>query len=328
MPLKSASSVIAFCDETEINGRPALGIVLIPHHIAIQSGARVISERWPGQEIVRLAEEIREESGIEKRFHFGGMSGRKWSRRDEALSHLVTGLAPSFDPLARCSPYDYVGCKAAVCRYEIPQDRSAWRGNGSETKIAVTESVLRSCIKGALKRFYSPDHRVLLSGVVYDNRPHARPLSAQRVVHRIVDEEVCGGRVLGSHIRIATGSALTFKQPSSDHTGYMRGSREYQWANQLQVVDVVLGVLRHIHWYAGSKAKRDRVCAPWRRLSQQASLAATERSIGVSEMTYVGGKPQYSTMAVETTWTQIMADDRDTETIRSGRGVRRTTKDG
>lgn len=328
MSYKSISSVTAFCDETKIEGRPALGIVLIPHHVAVQSASRLISERWPGRDLIRIAEEARERSGVEKRFHFGGMSGRTWSSRDEALSSFIAEIAPAFEPLSLCGPYDYVGCKAVVCRYEIPTDRSAWKGNGSETKIAVMESVLRSCIKGALRRFYNTDHQVLLSGVVYDNRPHARLLSAQRVIHRIVDDEVCGRQALGSHIRIATGSGLTFEQPSSDHTEYRRNTNEYCWANQLQVADVVLGVLRHIYWYAGEKAKRDRACASWRRLAQQPSLHAEERSIGVSEMTFGEEGPRYERISVPASRLKAIARDRTRRIIPTSSGNSHVNRDG
>lgn len=290
---RSISNVIAYCDETTVGGRPGFGILLIPTRTTVVVGKEIRSEHSVQTKLLREMERLLARPEAPSQFHFNKLSGNGWTPRETAHADLLEVLARYLEPFSVVTPAQYLGCKAVACRYELGHDQGHWKGSSQERKQCYRESVIRACLKVALKRFYDKQHQVMLQGLVYDNKPFFRELSKQRIVHRLFDDDQNGSSILGGHIRMATGRDLVWEQPSSDHRRYSLWQKEYVWAHMLQATDVVLGALRHLFWDTSDKVKRHRVSAPMVRHTKQVGYRPSDLSVRVSDMSLVRGQPKY-----------------------------------
>lgn len=268
---KTENEVIIFYDETKINQHGKLwghALFFVPFKLKIKNRGNLFEEKTENtySPLRILSEEIhclRETLGVSKKFHFTDISGRKWTKHNEAEKRfIVMGV----DSLRRYRPTFFkipLMCKFAVIFFDEPSHRilSLYGGNDrNEKKLRYSETILRILLKGALHFLYDENNTVRVLKIICDGDPYHRTLSKERILWKLIQENLDG--LLREYVDIQ--SDVEIIHLNSDHKIYEVTSDKYVYANLLQMTDMLLGsviqsCLKGVRWQKISPKAGDKV---------------------------------------------------------------------
>jgi len=257
---KTKSEVLVFYDETEYQGEKLKGHILlfIPNKIQISNlnatllRTRDTEELNPLHELFSKIKDIRKEFGANHKFHFSEISGKKWTKFDEAARKLVS---IGVDALRHKRSEIFkrpLHCKVAVIFSPSPTpDNLAFYGGNKkdEKKLRYNETILRMLLKGALHYLYDENSEVEILKIITDGEPVHRRLSEERILQKLIEESLSGN--LKKYVKIYEEAEIIHQD--SDHKKHDTCSNEYIYANMLQLADMLLGsivqsCLKGIKW--------------------------------------------------------------------------------
>jgi len=182
----------------------------------------------------------------DKKFHFSEISGKKWSKYDEALFKLnclnveamrTKGVSKLLD-----KPLFF---KLAVMFYPKNADINLYGGDDNkEKRLRYDETILRILLKGAAHFLYSDEDKLEVLRLICDGQPEHRPFSDDRIFWQLLVEEESGRTPLRDYVNICPQARI--EHILSDHKQHESSSEEYMHANLLQVADILLGSVRYI----------------------------------------------------------------------------------
>jgi len=92
---------------------------------------------------------------------------------------------------------------------------------------------------------YGTNSSVTIKKIISDGRPYHRVLDEDRIIWRLLFDEVDGKTPLRDHVSLIEAEIVHLL---SDHKLYAADTEEYTYANLLQVADLLLGsVIRSCH---------------------------------------------------------------------------------
>ncbi len=132
-------------------------------------------------------------------------------------------------------------CKVAAIFYPSGANLRIYGGDlpRKEKRLRYDETLLRILLKGACHYLYDENNPVEIVEVVTDGAPDHRPLSKERVLVRLIYDEIYGRTPLRDYVSFASGASIT--QVPSDHKQHSLDSQAYLHANLLQLADLMLG---------------------------------------------------------------------------------------
>ena len=251
---ETESEVFVFHDETGKAGDEKLKghiILFIPVNLRIypkdktlfdaESSKKSLSKELPSlDELFSKMWDLREKYNADHKFHFKEISGKKWTKHNEAERQL---LLLGVDALRNKRPKMFKSplmCKMAVIFFPTPtpENLNGYGGNQKDEKrLRYNETILRTLLKGALHYLYDQDNKVTVLKIITDGQPYHRKLSEVRILWRLIEESLSGN--LRDYVDIPIGAEIIHLE--SDHKKHKINSEEYIYANILQLADMLLG---------------------------------------------------------------------------------------
>lgn len=253
------SDVIVFHDETSKAGVEKLNghiLLFVPIKLKIISPQKTLFENNDPinsmKSLFSKISELRDEYGTDQKFHFKEISGKKWTKYNEAEKKLVEIGVDALrckNPRIFCQP---LHCKIAVIFFPepIPNNIALYGGDEKkEKRLRFYETLLRMLLKGAVHYLYDKNNKVKIMKLITDGEPYHRKLSNERILNRLIEESLAGG--LRNYVEIDKEAEIV--HVFSDHKNYQKDSEEYVYANMLQLADMFLGsiiqaCLKGIKW--------------------------------------------------------------------------------
>lgn len=234
------SHVIVYHDETEYVGTEKLkGHVLffVPVKTIVkeeglfascQRELEPLNDLSPLNDLFKEIENIRNKFEADHKFHFSEISGKKWTKQNEAEKQVVQ-LGVEY--LKQKKTF----CKVGIIFYENPTPERMARYSGEdkrEKELEFAETVLRMLLKGTVHYLYDSRHKVKILKIITDGQPYHRKLSEYRIIDRLIEE-------LRDYVEISNDAEIIHLP--SDHKKHDKNSKEYIHANLLQLADMLLG---------------------------------------------------------------------------------------
>jgi len=120
----------------------------------------------------------------------------------------------------------------------VPSNLEFYGGEDKrEKQLRFMETLLRMLLKGAIHYLYSTNHKVRISKIITDGQPYHRRLSEERVLWRLIKQQLIDEVRLYATIRL---DSEIIHLPS-DHKMFSPESEDYFHANMLQLADMLLG---------------------------------------------------------------------------------------
>ena len=252
MKYQTVSEVIVYHDQTEEKrGGNWKGHVLlfIPYilHI-IRKEVNLFGEQKDFIEPIKLIyNEImnrRKEHNAYHKFHFAEISGRKWTKYDDAVRQAVKiGVeALRTRGVKKLKIFSHpIYCKLAIILYHTPtpQNIILYRGEKREKILKYDETLMRMLLKGAIHFLYNKENKVKVLKIISDGKPYHRKISDQRILWRLIEDDVLGKSPLREYVEFKEDAEIIAQY--SDHKKYKKDSEEYINANILQLADLLLG---------------------------------------------------------------------------------------
>jgi len=248
------SEVIIYHDETGGAGEERLNghvLLFVPVKVGIEekrglfgpSSYQIDSQR----ELFKQLEGVRGKFQAYYKFHFKGIGGQKWVKYNEAEKQWVKiGVEALRGRYSKGSIFPYpLYCKLGVIFYEAPplESLKLYRGDTKKEKgLRYHETLLRMLLKGAVHYLYNENHKVKILKIITDGEPSHRKLSEDRILWRLIEEELLGK--LRGYVEIKSDTEIVHLP--SDHKNHEVGTEEYVHANMLQLADMLLGSVRHV----------------------------------------------------------------------------------
>jgi len=233
------TEVIVYHDETREAGKfklkgHVLFFVSIRTIIKETGGLLGPNERQvePLNELIKEIREIRNNFEADHKFHFSEVSGKKWSKRNNAEKQLVQ---IGVEYLKQQKAF----CKLGIIFYDNPKYEHIGVYGGKdrdEKELRFEETLLRMLLKGTVHYLYDETHRVNILKVVTDGQPHHRKLDEFRILDRLMPE-------VRNYVKFSPDAELVHLL--SNHREYEEDSEEYIHANLLQLADMLLGCVVH-----------------------------------------------------------------------------------
>jgi hypothetical protein len=146
----------------------------------------------------------------------------------------------------RCSRPEFfdkpLHCKFGVILYPTPDkfSLSKYLGeNKSERGFRFDETTMRMLLKGACHFLYGQGHHVNIINIFSDGQPKHRRLDEDRVLKRVVYDDIVGKSPLRGYVTISEN--LEVYHMDSNHLRHDIGSADHAHANFLQLTDMLLG---------------------------------------------------------------------------------------
>jgi len=246
--------VTVYHDETkDVPGEKRKGHVLlfVPETVEVSQQTPLFGTfrdtQNPRGIFMNLMDSIRQKWACEDRkFHFTDISGRRWSKYDQALLELNQLAVEAMRTKGPCPTLKQpLAFKLAVIFYPQNADFTLYGGaTKAEKRVRYDETILRILLKGAVHFLYSGGDKIEVLRLVCDGQPEHRRFSEDRILWQLLVEEESGRKPLQSYVSLHPEAYI--KHVPSDHKKHVRSSEGYVDANLLQVADVLLGSVRHI----------------------------------------------------------------------------------
>lgn len=250
-PPTTSHEVVIYHDECKHipGGLKAHGLLFVPTCIAITDRTPLFGpdrrDYRPLERLLDQMHQIRTRCRLDSKLHFNQLSGTKWGRRAQAYRYFVE-LA--VDALRSKRPVHFrspLCCKLAIMVYPAKTEFTQYGGGErKEQRLRFDETMLRTTLKGAVHYLYGDSQPVNVRAIVSDGHPYHRRLDDKRVRCRLLAEESRGRTPLRGYVEFARSAGLY--QLSSDHREYLPSTRKFVHANMLQLVDLLLGSVRHV----------------------------------------------------------------------------------
>lgn len=246
MRTSTKSEVIVYYDETRgLRGINSKGhaFLFIPYKSTIKQETPLFGMRekciFPRQLLYDKVVEVRSKYDAFYRFHFKEISGKKWTKYNVAEKEIIE---VSIDALRYKNPKIFelpLGCKLAIIFYHKPRDLSLYGGSRKEKVLRYDETLMRILLKGAVHFVYDKDSTVEILKIISDGDPHHRKLSNDRILQRLIEDNLLGRGSLREYVTISQNAEII--QQTSQHKKYKERSEEFINANMLQLSDMLLG---------------------------------------------------------------------------------------
>lgn len=241
----SESEVVIYHDETgKIENTDLKGQILffIPKKIILEHKTPLFGNKKETysslDKIYEGIKNIRKSHGVNNKFHFKEIHGKKWTKYDQAAKELVK---IGTDCL-RSKGNDYFSqplfCKMGIIFYSIPY-LNFYGGDNKEKKLRYHETLLRMLLKGTVHYLYGQHHRVKILKIISDGNPYHRKLSEDRILWQPIIDHLIGRSPLKDYVTIPRTSKII--PQSSEHKKFEEDTEEYIHANMLQLADMLLG---------------------------------------------------------------------------------------
>ncbi|MEW6457004.1 MAG: hypothetical protein AB1410_09880 [Acidobacteriota bacterium] len=233
------SEVIVYHDETKSAGTEISkghALLFVPIKTIIEETGDLfdtqIRQVEPLNILFEEIKKIRSDFGVDHKFHFSEISGRKWAKRNNADKQIVQiGV--------KYLKQNKTFCKLGIIFHEKPRpDQIASYGgkDRNERELRFGETLLRMLLKGTVHYLYDNSHKVKILKIITDGQPHHRRLNEFRILDRLTGE-------VREYVQIPKDAELVHL--NSNHRNYNEGSEEYKHANMLQLADMLLGCAIH-----------------------------------------------------------------------------------
>lgn len=241
------SEVFVFHDETRGIGAQRLNghiLLFVPMNLEIFSSQRTLFGNNnclinSMRELYTKIKELRKTFNANHKFHFTDISGKKWTKSNEAERMLVK---IGVDALRSKNPEIFsrpLYCKFAVIFYYPPTSSNLayYKGDRNEKILRFNETILRMLLKGAVHYLYDRDNKAKILKIITDGQPYHRKLSEDRILWRLIEESLIG--TLREYVDIPPETEII--HIDSNHRNHNVTSEEYVYANMLQLADMFLG---------------------------------------------------------------------------------------
>lgn len=233
------SDVYIYHDETYLAGNVNLcGHVLffVPLQTKIIFNGRLFDRHEiiisPWNSLKKKYIDLRNTPYSNHKFHFTDISGRRWSKRNEAERNFIFIGIDSLKQTS-CSSPSY--CKLGIIFFKkpTPLNTSCYGGDTKkEKKLRYEETLLRMLLKGSVHRLYDNFHKANILNIFTDGQPSHRKLSDSRIIERLLEEK-------RDYISINKDAKIIPK--SKNYRKYAKHSDDYCHSNLLQLTDMLLG---------------------------------------------------------------------------------------
>ncbi len=245
--LTTTNRVIVYHDETKNVPRERLKghvLLFVPEQIRIKEDSPLLGPSQytysPSEIFYKHIVKIREKYQCDRKFHFSEISGRKWTKHDQALFEVVNLTVEAMRTKGVNSLLKQpLVFKLAVMFYSKDADLALYKGNTKQEKrLRHDETILRILLKGAAHYLYSNENRLQVLQIVCDGNPEHRSFSEERILWQLFAEEARGRTPLRNYVTIDLNA--TIEHLASNHKHHNLGSPEYIHAHFLQVADLLL----------------------------------------------------------------------------------------
>lgn len=246
MNKKIYNEVIVFHDETEFKDLNLKGHVFffVPAKLTVKEGNTLFGELEYYQDgigtLSRLISKIRTDYGFPKQsFHFSDISGSRWDDFGIAYLEFFKVIIDSLRNRSQI-PGRPFNCKLAIILYPSTAAFNFYTGNNKKEKLLkYDETLMRMLLKGAIHYLYDETNEVYIQDLVTDGMPYHRQISEDRILGRIIYDDIIGNSPLKNYAVISNTAGI--QSQSSHHSRFEPESLEYQYANMLQIADNLVG---------------------------------------------------------------------------------------
>jgi hypothetical protein len=240
------SEVIVYHDETGHTNFNGHCFLFVPERTTASYtndlfGDQIV-ERFPLRDLYSKMLSIRERHNASHKFHFTDIGSGIWRNENSAeLDFILAGIEALKSARPQWFKYPLF-CKAAIILYPNPTPVSLGFYTADERRerlLRFHETVMRMLLKGAIHYLYDHSHRVIVKGVISDGEPNHRRLSENRILWRMVWDDLSGKSLLKDYVAIAEDAYIA--QVPSHHREHQQNSIGHLHAHMLQLTDMLLG---------------------------------------------------------------------------------------
>jgi len=248
MRTQTISEVIVYHDETKEKKHPKLKghvFLCVPNNLLVRRSGTL----WGDEEhevsswklFYNEIMTIRKIHNAFHKFHFSEISGKKWTKYDEAtrqVAHVGVDALRCKRPEIFEEP---ICCKLAIILYSNPKPTSLklYGGDKKEQRLRYDETLMRMLLKGAVHLLYNENNKVRILKIISDGYPYHRRICSDRILWRLIMDDLLGESPLRGYVEIPTSAEIIHQ--SSQHKKFLNDSEEYAHANMLQLADMLLG---------------------------------------------------------------------------------------
>ena len=247
---KTYSKVIVYHDETKkIENTNLYGHILLfaPTELKIEKYGTlfgdVVEDYQPITEFHEKIMEIRKRYKAYHKSHFNEIprSG-KWTKYNQCEREFVE-LGIDALKTKRNSMFKHpLLFKMAIIFYPLSM-LDIYGGDKKEKRLRYHETLFRMLLKGAVHFLYDKQNHVEILKIISDGNPYHRKLSEDRILWRLIIDDLIGERPLRDYVIIDPDCEII--QQSSNHKDFEENTKEYLHANMLQLADMLLGCVIH-----------------------------------------------------------------------------------
>ena len=242
------NEVIVYHDETKrIENTNLKGQILffIPRKIVIKHERNLFNEMKetynPLDKIYNAIKDIRKTYKANHKFHFKEIPKTgKWTKYNQAEKELVEMAIEALKSKANEIFSKPLFCKIAMIFYPMTH-LNLYGGDKKEKRLRYHETLLRILLKGAVHYLYDECHPIKI--LISDGEPYHRKLSDDRILWRLIHDDLIGQSPLRNYVTISITSEIVHQL--SQHKNFEEDTEEYINANMLQLADMLLGSVIH-----------------------------------------------------------------------------------
>ena len=246
MKTSTKSEVIIYHDQTKgfanTNFRGHV-FLFVPYKLTLTEKTPLFGIRekciFSKQLLFEEINEVRAKCDAIHKFHFTNISGKIWSKNNTAEKEVMAvcqdALKIRNTEIISCP----ICCKLAIIFYSASSDLDLYSGDKKEKKLRYDEILMRILLKGAVHFLYDKDNKVEIIKIISDGDPYHRKLSTDRILQRLIDDDLLGKGPLREYVTISENAEII--QLTSQHKNYKEKSEEFINANMLQLADMLLG---------------------------------------------------------------------------------------
>jgi len=247
---KIYSEVVVYHDETKrIENTNLKGQILLFIHkkLVIEREGTLFGDMKetynPLDKIYDAIKNIRKIYKADHKFHFNRISkAGKWTKYNQAEKEFMEVAIEALKSKGNKVFSNPLFCKIAIIFYPMTH-LNLYGGDKKEKILRYHETLLRILLKGAVHYLYDEYHSVKILKIISDGEPYHRKLSDDRILWRLIVDDLIGQSPLRDYVTISPTSEIVHQ--SSQHKDFEEDTEEYIHANMLQLADMLLGSVIH-----------------------------------------------------------------------------------
>jgi len=224
MRTQTISEIIVYHDETKEKKHPKLKghvFLCVPNNLLVRRSGTL----WGDEEhevsswklFYNEIMTIRKIHNAFHKFHFSEISGKKWTKYDEAtrqVAHVGVDALRCKRPEIFEEP---ICCKLAIILYSNPKPTSLklYGGDKKEQRLRYDETLMRMLLKGAVHLLYNENNKVRILKIISDGYPYHRRICSDRILWRLIMDDLLGESPLRGYVEIPTSAEIIHRFFSS-----------------------------------------------------------------------------------------------------------------